>query len=346
MNKSKFICKECHHESQTHQHHASHIRKYHRPKQVFKKLKFENIKKSLSLKIEDVKYGIINRILSNNRINPSSSSEDYIIKNDLMNLIENIKGYSDFLPTDSPLKVRVYCILNNISEYPKCKCGKEIKKFNKSFNLYCSQSCSNKYSCLKRGKEFYREIAEKIVSTRTKNGTYIPCDNFKNYLKDKNNLNSFKMKCKEKYGVENPGVLGAYSSKSAEKYIRDFIVENKIDEGKCYFKNGGISGKEYYMNLFNEIKNKFIYLSYDLVVINDNKDIILVLEYNGPWHYKKKEVDLDPNSPATPYEKSKSKIETYNFDILKLNLIFEKCKNINIFWEKERKLEIYDGYKL
>lgn len=69
----------------------------------------------------------------------------------------------------------------------------------------------------------------------------------------------------------------------------------------------------------------------------------MVLEYNGPWHYKKLDVDMDPDSPATPYPNSKSKIETYNFDILKLNLIFDRCSDVRIFWEKDKKLEIYNG---
>ena len=87
-------------------------------------------------------------------------------------------------------------------------------------------------------------------------------------------------------------------------------------------------------------------MSYDLVVFDDNNKILLVLEYNGPWHYKLDDVNLDENGPATQYEKSKSKLETYNFDLLKLNTIFVECKNILIYWEKIKKLENYDGEKL
>ena len=144
----------------------------------------------------------------------------------------------------------------------------------------------------------------------------------------------------------NPGVLGAYSSKSAEKYIREFIKENNIRENCCYFKNGGISGREYFLNLFDEKIDKYIYLSYDLVVIDEFRNIILALEYNGPWHYRKCDVDIDPNGPSTPYIKSRSKIESYSFDILKLNLIFEKCKNVKIYLEREKIIEEYDGTRI
>ena len=70
------------------------------------------------------------------------------------------------------------------------------------------------------------------------------------------------------------------------------------------------------------------------------------MEYNGPWHYKEFDVNINPKSLATPYPMSKKKKETYNFDILKLNTIFVKCKNIKIYWEKEKKIEKYDGIKI
>ena len=61
-------------------------------------------------------------------------------------------------------------------------------------------------------------------------------------------------------------------------------------------------------------------------------------------YYKLEDVNSDENGPATPYNESKSKLETYN--LLKLNTIFVECKNILIYWEKSKKLEKYDGKKL
>ena len=49
-----------------------------------------------------------------------------------------------------------------------------------------------------------------------------PCkDGYRGFC---NNYNKFKQSCFKKYGVYNPGVLGAYSSKSAELYIRNYII--------------------------------------------------------------------------------------------------------------------------
>lgn len=322
-----------------------------RKKQIFNKLDFSKIEETNNLKIDIIKKEIIDKILlKNGNIDPSISNYDIIVKRNLLNLIKNIKYLSNFLPNDEKIKNRIKCILNDIKSYQICRCGEEITKFNKSsltsniFNLYCSQKCSNRYTNYEKGSEFYKKVSINIVKTRRENNSYIPTDSFRYYLRNKENYENFKKVCKNKYGVENPGVLGAYSSKSAEKYIRSYINENNIDENRCYFKGGGINNKEYFKCII--IDGKKIYMSYDLVVVDDNNKIILVLEYNGPWHYKIDDINMDANGPATPYKKSKSKLETYNFDLLKLNTIFVECKNILIYWEKIRKLENYDGEKL
>src|SRR5208283_2625271 len=102
---------------------------------------------------------------------------------------------------------------------------------------------------------------------RTKKGHYIlsdtfPHTNFKYRLRDKETMEKFKAICMEKYGVENPGVLGAVASKAGEKYIRNFISENKIDESKCYFKNGGINKNEYFLNVYDKKLQKYVFYSY------------------------------------------------------------------------------------
>ncbi len=341
-----FKCKYCDFESDRQVVYASHIRKFHKEKQIYIKFDFVKVCEIKSLSIIDLKELILKNIIINNRISPSISSYDFIIKNNLLEMMSNIKYYTLFLPESENIKTRTFCILNNITEYPKCSCGKDIKKFNKKFNSYCSQSCANRFTNYLKDPLFYKELSKKIVKTRRANNSYIPTDNFKNYLKDKNNYNKFKESCFKKYGVYNPGVLGAYSSKSAELYIRNYIKENNIREDRCYFKNGGINNKEYFLNVYDGLTKKYIYLSYDLVVIDDYKNIIEVLEYNGPWHYKEFDVNINPESLATPYPMSKTKKETYNFDILKLNTIFVKCKNIKIYWEKEKKIEKYDGIKI
>lgn len=341
-----YKCKFCGIENERLVVHASHIRKFHKEKQVYKKVDFSKIESVENITLFELKKYISENIFINNRINPSFSNYNFIIKRDLIKYLSNIKYHTSFLNDSEKLKIRIYCILNDIQEYPKCLCGNIIEKFINNFNKFCTQSCANRFSNYQRESSFYKEVGRKIVKTRRLNNSYIPTDNFKNYLKDKNNYDKFKETCFIKYGVYNPGVLGAYSSKSAEKYIRNYIKDNNINEEMCYFKNGGVSGREYFLNIYNDNLHKYMYVSYDLVVIDVNKNIIEVLEYNGPWHYRKYQVDEEPFSNSTPYPKSKTKIETYNYDILKLNTIFEKCKNIKIYWEDDKKEERYNGSEL
>lgn len=51
------------------------------------------------------------------------------------------------------------------------------------------------------------------------------------------------------------------------------------------------------------------------------------------------EVINDPNSPATPYENSKTKKEVYEHDLKKYIKIKEYTDNIYIFWESKNIFE-------
>jgi hypothetical protein len=274
---------------------------------------------------------------------------DVIIKKELCEIVDNIYHYTSKFNVKFSHKINL--ILNEPNLDKHCKCGKQILKIKIyngkciGLNGYCSQSCANKYTNYKKSKIFYKEVAKKIAETRRKNGSYVPSENFKNYNKFQKNREKTKKILVKKYGVENAGVLGAYSSKSAEKYIRGFLKSNNIKEENCYFKNGGINGKEYFQVVqFNGVKK---YFSYDLVVFDDNKqNIVLVLEYNGPWHYTLTECVNNPQKKSTPYKNSKTIQETYNDDMFKLNTIKTKCPNIYIFWEKQNKIVKFDGSKL
>jgi hypothetical protein len=276
---------------------------------------------------------------------------DVIVKRNLQEIIDNIFYYTSKF--NLKFADRVNLILTKDITGKECLCGKKILKIKTyngkciGLNDYCNQSCANKYTNYKRSKEFYKEVSTKIVKTRKEKKNYIPSDNFKNYNKTESNRIKNKQIIKEKYGVENAGVLGAYSSKSAESFIRNYLNKHKIDENKCYFKNGGINNKEYFQVVYSKELKRNVYFSYDLVVFNDDlTEIILVLEYNGPWHYNLEEMQNNSNKPATPYKNSKTIKETYDFDLFKLNTIKKKCDKILIYWQKEKKIIEYDGIKL
>lgn len=309
------------------------------------------------VKIEEIipyPYYNVNEIIKNknefyNTCNiPISINQKWKTDIFLYQLISSLIYYTRFLTKTYQINLRFYCIEHNIIDYPICKCGKKIIKVTKNskFNDYCSQSCANRYS--NYDKSIYtEEMYKKIWKTRKKNGndkfSSKHKENLSNSHKSEKTINKFKKTCIEKYGVENPGVLGAYYSKAANKFIKTFIKNNDIDENKCYYYGGGISGKEYFQMIYDNNKQKNVYFSYDLIVFDENENISLVLEYNGPWHYSREEIIIDPNGKGVPYKTNNmSKKEIYYNDKLKLEHMYLKCKNILIYWEKTKLLQRYE----
>lgn len=276
-------------------------------------------------------------------------------------ILKEIMDYTQFLDETYPLKIRIYCIVNDIIEIPLCPvCNTNKAKFQGHFHngyfSYCSNSCANVIgsSKLRRTEKSLKERAKRTSETRKINGSYNPTTEtrFKMSLKAKSKevQNKKKLTNLERYGVENPGVLGAYTSKAAYNYIIDFLERHCYDERHCYFHGGGVNGKEFYQNIYNEFSNKMDYISYDLVVFETETDaknknlhkIVCVLEYNGPWHYTLIEMSEDPDGPATPYKNnktSKTKRQTYEQDNKKYKLMKQYTNEIFVYWEKDKTLE-------
>ena len=316
---------------------------------------FNKKKEEISLlNIVDLKDIVIKKFFSKNgRLSPNYRKK-FFIDSIGENTYENIFYYSNFLKINSSFKERIYCIINNIYSYKICECGNEIKKFQNlkgfsdwKYTNYCSQSCANKFTNYKRDSEFYKNVSKKIVHTRKGKNNYILTDEMNialwtNSAREKRNNTNIK-----KYGVKNPGVLGAYSSKVATQFIKNFLKENNISEDRCFYKNKETNKNEFYQMIeIGEIKK---YISYDLVVFSDIKsaedknknNIDLILEYNGPWHYKEEEIVGKELEKANPYKNSPTKIEVFNNDTIKLNHMKLYTKEILIYWEKDKKIETY-----
>jgi len=299
-----------------------------------------------------------NVITLNNQINKNLGRPWY---DDILNKI--IKE-TLFLPKDSSTRCRIFCILNEIKDTPKCEvCNINDAKFQGSFDKgyfkYCSKSCANSIGSSKlRRSEDVRKHQGKMVSEKRKiNGTYF----VSNETRKKQSLRALTKETKEKkkntnlirHGVENPGVLGAYNSEAGYRFIKKYISENNIEENRCYFYNGGINKKEFYQNIYNDKTKKYDYVSYDLIVFKSLdsaqnkilKEIDFILEYNGPWHYTLEEILSDPDSPATPYDHTKTKKDSYEHDIKKYEIMIKYTDKIYIYWEKDKKFEVYNGDK-
>jgi len=154
---------------------------------------------------------------------------------------------TNFLSQDCKLSERIYCILNNIQEIPKCDyCKNSFVKFNSFINgykKYCSCSCSAKGSFSQR-----EETNLKIYNTKH------PSQNFS--IKEKTKQTNLK-----RYGHENFFSTKHFKNKSKETSYEKYGVDNPakslIIKEKTKITNNNIFGTDYPI-LNSIIKNKAI----------------------------------------------------------------------------------------
>lgn len=167
------------------------------------------------------------------------------------------------------------------------------------------------------------------------------CGNYKNpKLRNKRikiSANKPEVKLKKRLAMKKLFEAGHFTSsfsKPAFNYICDFLLKNNISNEKCYYLKGP-KNREYFTNIDGN------YYFYDLVVFDDNGNIDTILEVNGPWHYSKQEVLIDPWSKSTPFKNEKTtKYQVYIKDRLKLNRAKELAKNVLVYWLKTNYLEV------
>jgi len=312
-------------------------------------IKPSEVLESKTFSIELVKNKIKEMLLNKNgNIKGSFCKNSFIENRNIIELFQNILFYTRFLNIDDDWKIRIHCILFNLSDYPTCpNCGKKVFKYSKNdfrigFNRYCSFSCRKKqvaHPFTFMSKEDYDNFRER--QSKVRKGSKLT-DEWIDKLKKSASKESVKKKkretCLDRYGLENPGVLGAYYSKNSIIFIEKYFKDNNINPNKCYYKNGGVNKKEF----FQIIGKK--YVSYDLVIFSDEKSALekdlskieRVIEYNGPWHYLEEELDVIGDTPATPYStNSKTVRETYEFDLMKKEHMLQYTKEYEIYWEAE-----------
>jgi hypothetical protein len=307
----------------------------------------------MAIYIHHKKYFLENNIVTNKgKVNPG------------LQRFERFKPYIDYINENKPFECgiieAIYCLFHGISQKPKCKIcdikGTSFDKFTTGYSVYCSHKCySTDIVNLGIGlatKDTVKRklMSQKAASVRKENGSYNFSENHKTNMSVSAKMSMYKKRktCKEKYGVENPGVLGGYTSKRATEYIKIFIEERNIDIDCCFFEDKESNKFEYFQMINLPGRSKKKYAKYDLVVFKDKEsakmknpnDIILVLEYNGPWHYTLQEVLVDPYSLAVPYKKSSNKKTKKDV------LIYDKAKRkhlINVqeyytYWERTDRL--------
>ena len=144
----------------------------------------------------------------------------------------------------------------------------------------------------------------------------------------------------KKYGTTNTLNINGRFSKSAFSFIKKFCKENNIDEKHCYFKNGGINGKEFYQII--EINGVKRFCSYDLVVLNQNNQIELILEYHGPYHFTKKQAAQDPDGKCVHNQlHTLTKQESFDRDCAKTQHALKISKKVGVFWISKKTIIYY-----
>lgn len=277
----------------------------------------------------------------------------FIDKHNLVPLYQSIKHITSQIQNIT-LVERIYRVYYNVLENVYCKhCYKHVTSFDKfttGFRPFCSISCSTSYNTPSKflSEKSKKSRSEKISNSRL--GIKFD-DDWKLKLKMAANnpqtINQKKSTCLLKYGTSNPGVLGAYSSRSAQEYILELLQKRNIDTNTALFKTN--DKKEFWQMIYVPFLNKKRHFSYDLIVFStkdaaikkDLTKIDLVFEYNGPWHYTYNEILGAEQEPATPYQSNKfNKLEQFELDKIKLNHIKQfNPKEILVYWEKTNLIE-------
>lgn len=101
-----------------------------------------------------------------NKINEDRDEVKYLYFNQTKREIEQA---TNFLPDDIDFNARIYCIENEVYEYPKCiVCGKRINwnKTHKNFPKHCSKSCVNNNPTIRK----------RMDKSKKDNNSYIKSD--------------------------------------------------------------------------------------------------------------------------------------------------------------------------
>lgn len=272
----------------------------------------------------------------------------FVQKYDLIPLIKSIMYYTQDL--NISFVERVYRVYYDNYENNMCiNCKTHVVNFDTftvGFNKFCSFSCNAIYNkpITKLTEESRLQRSQKLSQARL--GKKFTEEWKKNLKIAASNPITKKKKqdtCKKLYGTENPGVMGAYSSKSATAFIKDYLAANNIDAECCMFKDSNGS-KEFWQMVFVPMLDKHKYMSYDLVIFDspesklakDITKIVTVMEYNGPWHYTKDDIIGREEEPATPYQGNRfTKQQVYEMDDRKIKHILEKgARQVLIVWQK------------
>ena len=153
-----------------------------------------------------------NLLCKNNKINSNKTKEVWFIKNGFEKEYDAIHLDTQFLPENTRLQERLYCILNAIHELLLCKtCGVNVVRFNRvKYNDFCSNKCA----------QLNNETRSKIKKTCLKKY------GVNNPSKSKSIQRKMRRTCLERYGTESALCSAAVRKKIKQTLVEKYGVDN------------------------------------------------------------------------------------------------------------------------
>jgi hypothetical protein len=207
-------------------------------------------------------------------------------KNTELNL--ELRSRTSFLPEESGIGERVYCIDNNIKNRTLCYCGKPVNylKYSVGYSKRCSKECiwndpevskKRKKTCIEKyGVDSFTKTKEYIEKTKKTNNEkygvdfYLQTEEIKeiriekniekygvdHHMKSKEFIEYFKKNTKEKFGVDNISKLDYIKEKKRETFNKNYGIDHIFSSNKI---KGDFFEKKYGYNPYipEEKKNDF-----------------------------------------------------------------------------------------
>lgn len=143
-----------------------------------------------------------------------------LLTNRYPDILEQLYAHTDFLLYDADIRDRIFCVMNDIQEQPRCETCGQIMKFNKAknrFNQFCVNTKLN--SCSMKNKQVVGKIKNTMIS---RYGVDAP-------LKNTNILQKQQKTMLQKYGVKSIIQLPEYVDqlKQHHKENQDVIQDKR-----------------------------------------------------------------------------------------------------------------------
>lgn len=231
--------------------------------------------------------------------------------------LELIKRTS-FLPEESGIGERVYCIDNKIKNRLFCYCGKPVSylKYSIGYSKRCSKYCTwndpevskkRKKTCIERyGVDSFTKTKDYIEKTKKTNNEkygvdfYLQTDKIKDirikkniekygvehHMKSKKFIKDFKKNIMEKYGVDNVSKLDDVKNKKKETFNKNYGIDHIFSSNKI---KGEFFEKKYGYNPYipDEEKSDFDIYKNEVWRLTNRVKKKLIDSWNGYDYYDK-----------------------------------------------------------